>query len=650
MKVQKRNFKLYIILGGIFAFLLFFGITPSVSSYEEIEYIDAIVIFKQDVNINEISGIKYKYQWDALNGFAAKLPYPIYKELEKSPFVETICIDTKVVVSMNDILDWGVDHINAEKVWGGSENAVDVLPGNVAGEGINILVCDSGFEFTHDDINNNWVDGYNWVNGREYDDVIDYNGHGTYCAGLIMAEDNGWGVIGVAPKANLFGARVLDNAGHGEISDVMEAIYWGTFPNERDYGQEYPRMDIISMSFGWTSPDSAFEAMCDLAYNNGVVLVASSGNSPPLPVNQLAFPAQFQSVISVGAVYQDNTKCDFSCYDSKLDIVAPGYDIYSTWLNNDFKTDSGTSAACPLVAGVCALVLSANNNLNPSQVAYCIYSSSQNIDNIYSSNDDLFYGHGLVRADWAVDLAENLDIVNPCVSITNPFSSLVHDTVLIRAAACSDEEITSVEFQIDSDLIKTDNKGEDGWTCYWDTTTKDNGEYTITCRAYDVSGHGGITQKIVQVLNGGGSGECPNLLVWDGEMFVDEGVLEIHNEDNSEEDMVVDHVLDTNPALLENNKYALKLAEIAEGFNVSHSTINQVELHAREENGQWIKCPLTLAVHSTMGNVKSKLLNEDNKYVDTFKGDEILLEFQAFNKKNFVEFVFTIVGHNKHKA
>ncbi|MFX1499059.1 MAG: S8 family serine peptidase [Promethearchaeota archaeon] len=281
----------------------------------------------------------------------------------------------------NDILDWGIDLVNAEVVWGGFDGATNVVT-NIYGQGIKVLVIDVGIDYNHFDLNDNYYGGYDWQGGDN--NPMDTNGHGTHCSGIIAAEDNDAGVIGIAPFAKIYMARV--GVGPGIDSEyVKNAIYWGINNH----------VDIISMSL---STYNILSQACQDAYNEGIVLVAASGNNN----GAISYPAKYDSVIAVGAINSGLTRASFSNYGSELDLVAPGVDIYSTVLNSNFDYMSGTSMACPMVAGVCALILCTNPFMQPREVRWCLYNSTTDLG---SSGWDQYYGWGLVNAEAAVNYA-----------------------------------------------------------------------------------------------------------------------------------------------------------------------------------------------------------------------------------------------------
>lgn len=657
MKNKKlKEIIIYVLL--IYYIVSISSITPPIFEFQEDEYIDAMVLFEPNYTIDNIPDVIYKYKWDALNGFSGKIPYKIYVELEQSPHVKSIHQTDCIGNLVQDSLDIGISDIQAERVWGGSEDARDVIQGNPDGDEINILICDTGINYYHEDLYSNYKWGYDWYSGD--DDPMDFNSHGTFCAGIAGSVDNGYGYIGVAPNINIYNARVanidLIGASHISIDGLIDAIYWATFPEERDTDKRpttNPRMDVISMSIQLRDYNFILETMIDTAFEEGLTLVAATGNKalPSFPVDIVSYPARYSNVIAVGAaekVSGSYVRADFSCYGPQVDVVAPGVDIWSTVNyapNYDYL--SGTSFACPMVAGVCGLMMSANPNLknHPSDLRTILRNTA---DDINPNGRDDETGYGLVNAENAVAEALSLDVEPPTVNIISPTGSLVHDTVLIKASADDNVGVYYVQCKIGSGQWMNDYSSPYQW--YWDTTSYENGEQvTIRCKAWDEAGNSNEATKTVTVLNGGGGGgQCPNLLVWNGTTFADEGVLPIHDEENPELDVIYTHEIETNPYLTHSNKYIMKLSEISEGYNFSQSFINQVQLFAQKTDSLWTKCNLISAYHSTKGNVKNLIEKDDDKRVEIIKGEDITLKFSG--DENYIQYIFVLVGHNYFKS
>jgi subtilisin len=216
-------------------------------------------------------------------------------------------------------------------------------PSSTAGAGVDVAVVDTGIDLDHPDLAANVGSGTYFTGSSPNDD----NGHGSHVAGTIGAVDNTIGVVGVAPGATLHSVKVLDRRGSGWWTDVAAGIEWCA-----DNG-----IEIVNMSLGAASGPSALKDACDAAEADGLLLVASAGNEGDgsLSTTELSVPASYGSVVSVGAVDDDDALAWWSNTNSDLEIAAPGVGVPSTYKDGAYKTISGTSMASPHVAGVAAL-------------------------------------------------------------------------------------------------------------------------------------------------------------------------------------------------------------------------------------------------------------------------------------------------------
>ena len=643
MRIKDKKFK--IICGILITIIISFASISSTLGYKENQYVEVIVFFEPNESV-EVSGVEYIYQWDSLNAFYGRMPYSTYEFLKKSPSVKFITteIEGEGFMQLDETCPSGVWQIEADRVWGGerSHPAVGntyVIPGNPSGQGIKVAIIDTGVDNNHNDLESNYGGGINYID-LGYPQV-DYDGHGTGCAGIIAAVDNEIDVIGVAPHTTIYAAKGITSEGGFFLASLLNCICWSIDNN----------MDVISMSWGaypnWNPALIGIAIALDIAYANGIVLVASTGNYPTTQEDHVLFPASLPSVIAVGASDYNGERVDIpgwwsSCYGPEVDVIAPGLHIRTTKLGGGatiYPHFSGTSAACPHVAGICALLLSQDPTLTPSEIRTIL---RQTAEDVGSSGWDVETGYGLVNAYGACDQE------NPTVIITKPSSVYVLGTVQIEASAIDNYRVDKVQFKIDSGSWHIDCNAEDGWSWNWDSDIYENGLHTICCRAYDARGNWAETKKWVNIGwdPGPGDGGCPILSVYNGSEFIEEGLLDIHNPDGI--DLVTTHELVTEPKFVKKRCF-LRLTE--HPLTISH--IDKVELYGRLSNGLLIPLALKSALHSSLGNVLPELKFSDDNRVDVLGAihnngtSEFLdIEFKLISNQIFSGFTFIIEGHN----
>lgn len=211
-------------------------------------------------------------------------------------------------------------------------------------------------ETAYDDDGNEIVDdvhGWNFV--ENYYDLTDRNGHGTHCAGIAAAVDNGIGIVGANPLALIMPVKVMSDKGIGDDATIARGIVYAA-----ENGA-----DVLSMSFGSTMLSNTMKNALDFAYQTAI-LVASAGNCgydiyKPFGTN---YPAAYYLVLGVEATGSDLGLASFSNYDPdgpiysedgidgrNYEVQVPGVSIYSTLPNGQYNTLSGTSMSTPLFAG-----------------------------------------------------------------------------------------------------------------------------------------------------------------------------------------------------------------------------------------------------------------------------------------------------------
>jgi len=212
------------------------------------------------------------------------------------------------------------------------------------GEGIRVAVIDTGCDLSHDDIKNNLLQGINLVEPNK--DPIDKCGHGTHVAGTIAAENNGLGMVGVAPKAKIVPVKALNDKGSGTNEDIIKGIHWSV-----DQG-----VDFITMSLGSPAQNKRLENAIEYARSKNVIVFCAAGNSGEN--SDILYPAKYDYPISIGAIDENMERTNFTCSGDELDFLSPGHDILSCYPGNTYAKMSGTSMSNPFAVGCAALAKS----------------------------------------------------------------------------------------------------------------------------------------------------------------------------------------------------------------------------------------------------------------------------------------------------
>lgn len=283
-----------------------------------------------------------------------------------------------------ETLPWGVDRIDAGKVWTVT-----------TGDPIRVAIIDTGIDVKHPDLIDNLKGGVSAVGyTTSYNDD---NGHGTHVAGIVAAIDNEIGVIGVGPKIDLYAVKVLDRRGSGNLSDVIEGLEWAISNG----------IQVVNMSLGTASNVLSFQEAVQRVNAAGIVQVAAAGNN----YGAVIYPAAYSEVIAVSATDKTDTIASWSSRGPEIDLAAPGANIYSTYKGSTYKTLSGTSMAAPHVAGTAALVLTTtigswdldgDGLWDPSEVQNKLEMTAEQVVPDTVSGKDNLYGAGLVDAEKAV--------------------------------------------------------------------------------------------------------------------------------------------------------------------------------------------------------------------------------------------------------
>jgi len=320
---------------------------------------------------------------DVFNGISIKnISYEFIQRIKNLPYVKTVIPNYKISVT----LDESTPLINADDLW----KIEDAYGRNITGKGIKIAILDTGVDYTHPDLKDNYIQqgSYDIINNDT--DPMDDNDHGTHCAGIICGKgiSSNFQYIGVAPDAKYYAIKILNENGDGNFETYLSGMEKALDPNsDGDYSDH---SDIISLSFGTDEPgrpDDQFCKVIDNIVEAGVIVVAAAGNRGP-ESNTITSPGCALKSICVGSTDKHDVIASSSSrgpvvwdgnYMIKPDMVAPGVSITSTKNGGGYIIKSGTSMAAPHVTGAAALILQANPDYNPEKVKQVLKENAKNL-------------------------------------------------------------------------------------------------------------------------------------------------------------------------------------------------------------------------------------------------------------------------------
>jgi subtilisin family serine protease len=444
------------------------------------------------------------------------------KNYEGRPDVEfaepNYLVKAEAIASNDPYLDkqWYLNKINVNGAWARSSGSSSTV----------IAILDTGVDIDHPDLKDNiWVnkgeipnDGIDNDGSIYVDDVHGWDftsgdnnprpdfkewwftkegiNHGTIIVGIAAAVgNNARGIAGVAWETKIMPVRVLDSAGQGDVSTIIEGI---------DYAVE-KGADVINLSFiGSGFSKSLFLAM-ERAYKAGIVVVAAVGNQqtaggdldqePLYPVCYYGGDRE-NIVMGVAATDKEDKKTTFSNYGTKcVDLAAPGVDFWSTVAYNPGEPGfdeyysggwSGSSVAAPLVSGTAALIKSINPALGVSEIRSLITVNADNIDGLNPDYKGKL-GSGRLNAARAVEAAY-------LTVGSSPFS-LKKGGILVGPGSALKSEVKT--FKEDSTFVKS-------FLAY-----NENFLGGVSIVSADLTGDG-----IAEIITGAGPGGGPHVRIF----------------------------------------------------------------------------------------------------------------------------------------
>lgn len=312
----------------------------------------------------------------------AREPYTEPEEFaEPQPTLESFISPPQIVLPT----PWNVLSVRADMAWR-----------RTTGRDVKVAIIDTGIDDDHQDLS--VYGGASFVSG-----VASWNddqGHGTHCAGIAGGRQSR-GFIGVAPECELYAVKVLAANGSGFLSWVLAGMAWAVQNN----------MDVASMSLGSDVPaantpcSAAFQTAAQQLINNGCIVIAAAGNAGGQPNHWVGQPARCQGFMAVGSIDRQRQWSTFSSYGSafgpfsNVEVAAPGSSINSTRMGGGHTVMSGTSMACPHVAGAAALLKQLHPTWSPERIRARLSNTASDLG---APGNDEKLGHGLVNCEAAV--------------------------------------------------------------------------------------------------------------------------------------------------------------------------------------------------------------------------------------------------------
>ncbi len=361
-----------------------------------------------------------------IDGFAARMTAGQARALARLPQVRRVEDDVMVHASdINALRDFKVDQVHAPTLDGGL---------GIAGAGVGICIIDTGIHGIHEQFNDagtskiaGWID---FVNRRA--DPYDDNGHGSHVSNIAAGDGTGFPAdeaalfIGVAPAADLYGAKVLDAAGSGRVRNVIRGVEWCA---------AQPTVHVINLSLGSDASSDGTDALSAAIDNavdiHGKTVVVAAGNAGATPAT-VGTPAAARRAITVGAVADWSASVERRDWWSagpyltpfsgrgptadgrtKPDVVGPGHTIAAAYIDpwggllcttDCYTVLSGTSMASPFVAGVVALMVEAGGGtMSPEDVRQIIFETAHPRGPVAGKDND--WGFGMIDPWSAVNRA-----------------------------------------------------------------------------------------------------------------------------------------------------------------------------------------------------------------------------------------------------
>ena len=489
------------------------------------EYFGADIV-KDIIKISDYDDVSKKYELQ----LTTNDPFSLLKAIGKIEKLSQVR-EVRLVYVMTNFMapndpsfangnQWGLTDIEVEKVW-------DFTIGSAL---INVGIVDSGI-YNHSDIDGNIGVGYDFQNDNYItnDDVV---GHGTFVTGIVGAEGNNTeGISGINWCVSLISLQTsLANIG-SPIDNVTDAVIHA----QGTYDTENP-IRIINISLGNYQNSKDMQALVESMKEYTGLIICAAGNDGRNTDSTHCYPGYYGSnllddpidhMIVVGAIDGNDARSVWNNGKSSnygantVDIYAPGSNIYSTYLNNGYLTDGGTSYAAPYVTGVAALLWSVDPNLTALQIKDCILNGA---DEIEIEVEPGFLGFGRetqivkklnawgafkylmnnyypsLEADIGYSDIEFTDYIDADGAYFTDHTSMVKFNVLVDGSytftVSADEEIETVFYNSDFEEINVTQTSADEDTCKQFTYVLSEGTYYLKANYSSELSAGEITFSV----------------------------------------------------------------------------------------------------------------------------------------------------------
>ncbi|HYH20201.1 MAG TPA: S8 family serine peptidase [Azospirillum sp.] len=316
------------------------------------------------------------------NSIVARVPARLVAALARQPDVGSVRLDETLravpptySLSSTAVPSWNIAGVNAPNLWSLG----------FTGQGTVVGLMETGVDAAHPDLKDRWRGGTNsWFDPHgEHATPYDASGHGTNVASLAVGGSASGTAVGVAPGAKWIAAKIFNDAGEAQLSQVHQAFQWMLSPDGDAATADAPQVVNASWNLLGTTGlcDQEFATDIQALRAAEIAVVFSAGNEGPYAGTSVS-PANNAGTLAVGAIDANNAVADFSSRGPTActaatpypSLVAPGVDVraadltYDGTIPSSYSYISGASASAPHVAGAMALLLSAFPGLKVAEL------------------------------------------------------------------------------------------------------------------------------------------------------------------------------------------------------------------------------------------------------------------------------------------